>query len=403
MKALVLLELHFYRDENGEYWSNRLIDYEYLDRYLSVFEEISVCARISQITKVDKGLLKLSGPRVSFVELPDTQGVKETLKHLSKTKKIFSAALKEHDAVIVRAPSMMTMLLYSEIKKSRLPLSVDVALSGLNMFPGKGIVFNFLNKRVDSYLKKICLEANGVSYVTNYVLQRSYPCQAMLHPEDKRYFTGSFSTIEMKDEHYYKQNWTADDKPEKFVLVHSGFMDDGRKCQEYVLKAVKKVIERGFNVEMKFIGDGALRTKYQEMAEALGIGENCNFCGLIRDKSALLNELRNSHLFVFPTKAEGLPRSVLEAMAQGLPCVSSPVDGVPELLPEEYLVNWWDVDGYADKICELLSDWNKMIRVGEENYNKALEYHNDILKEKRHSFYKKLYDLCLTNKAEEKR
>lgn len=394
MRALVLLELHFYKDKNGEYWSKRLIDYEYLDRYLSVFEEISVCARISFIEDNDGTLLKLSGPKVSFVELPDTQGVKETLKAFHITKKIFRKALKSHDAVIVRAPSMMTMLLYREIKKSGIPFSVDVALSGMNMFPGSGMVYHVLNCCVDKYLKKICMEANGVSYVTEYVLQNSYPCKAIIEPNNNNYFTGAFSTIEMNDEHYYRQNWDINVQPQKFILIHSGFMDDNRKCQDYVLKVIKNVVDRGYNVEMRFIGDGALRTKYEEMAETLGIRDKCVFCGLIRNKMTLLEELRKSHLFIFPTKAEGLPRSVLEAMAQGLPCVSSPVDGVTELLPDKYLVNWWDVDGFTEKVCSLLSNWADMVEQSERNYQKSLEYHNDILKGKRHEFYGKLYELC---------
>ncbi|WP_133124888.1 glycosyltransferase [Bifidobacterium margollesii] len=359
-----------------------------------MFDEISVCARISTIKENDGSLLKLSGPRVDFVELPDTQGVKATLAKLPQTKRIFKKALAGEDAIIVRAPSMMTFLLYNEIKNSGLPFSIDVALSGTHMFPQSGFPFNILNKGVDRYLKKICMEANGVSYVTEHILQDDYPCRAMVEPDNPDYFTGSFSTIEMKDEHYYQQHWDPNRKPDKFVLVHAGFMDDGRKCQDYVLKAVQKVVERGFNVEMKFIGDGALRPQYEQLARDLHIDKQCTFCGLIRHKQDLFAELRKSHLFVFPTKAEGLPRAILEAMAQGLPCISSPVDGVPELLTDDYLVDWWDVDGYADKICELLSDWPRMVEQSNRNYNKALEYHNDILSQRRKEFYGKLRTLC---------
>lgn len=394
MKALVLLELHFYRDSAGEYWSKRVIDYAYLGRYLSVFEEISVCARISEIDSNDGTLLKLSGPNVSFVELPDTQGVTETLKELPKTKRIFREALRRHDAVILRAPSMMTMLLYKQIKKSGLPFSVDVALSGKNMFPKQGFVYDILNRGVDKYLKRICMEADGVSYVTQHILQQTYPCKAMTEPNNPNYFTGSFSTLEMLDEHYYRQEWDVNKKPEKFILVHSGFMDDSRKCQDYVLREVKKVVDRGYNIEIHFIGDGALRPQYEKMASDLGIRENCVFLGLIRDKMTLLEELRKCHLFVFPTKAEGLPRAVLEAMAQGLPCISSPVDGVPELLKDEYLVDWRDEDGFVDKICSMISDWPLMVEQSEINYKKALEYHNDILRKKRYEFYGNLYRLC---------
>lgn len=394
MKALVLYELHFYRDRNGEYWSKRVVDYKFLDRYLNVFERISICARVSQIEQNDGTMMKVSGPNVSFVDLPDTMGISETLPKLSIMKRILKKAIKEHDAIILRVPSMLTILLYHEIKKAGIPYSADVALSGTNMIPKKGFIWDRANKLIDKRLKKICMEANGVSYVTEHVLQQAYPCRAMKEPDNPDYFTGSFSTIELNDEDFFPCNWIENDKPDRFILVHCGYMDDDRKCHANVIRAVKKVIDRGFNVEIRFIGDGALRKSHEALASELGIADYCKFYGLITNKDKVLSELRKCHLFVFPTKAEGLPRSVLEAMAQGLPCISSPVDGVPELISDDCLVDWWDIDGYADKICEFLSDWSKMIQVGNRNYNKALEYHNDILKQKRRSFYQKLYNLC---------
>ena len=99
---------------------------------------------------------------------------------------------------------------------------------------------------------------------------------------------------------------------------------------------------------------------------------------------------------VFPTESEGLPRTIIEAMAVGLPCIYSPVDGVVELLDDEYLVEKRTPEAYSKKIEELLNDWEKMIKAGNENYNKALKYENSILNNKRQLFYKKLSDLANT-------
>ena len=77
-------------------------------------------------------------------------------------------------------------------------------------------------------------------------------------------------------------------------------------------------------------------------------------------------------------------------MSQSLPCVSSPVDGIPELLDKEYLIDYNDVDGYAKKIIELISNWEKMISVGQQNYKKSLKYEKKILEQKRNCFYERL-------------
>ena len=103
-------------------------------------------------------------------------------------------------------------------------------------------------------------------------------------------------------------------------------------------------------------------------------------------------------MLVFPTESEGLPRTIIEAMAVGLPCVSSPVDGIVELLDENYLVENRTPEAYSKKIKELLSNWEKMIQAGNENYNKALKYEKSILDSRRQSFYKKLSDLANSKK-----
>ena len=130
------------------------------------------------------------------------------------------------------------------------------------------------------------------------------------------------------------------------------------------------------------------------MVQELGIDDIVEFKGLIKNKKEILEYLRKSHLLVFPTQSEGLPRTIIEAMAQGLPCISSPVDGIPELLDDEYLIDYDDFNGYANKFIELINNWDKMITVSKQNYIKSKKYNKNNLNSKRCEFYKKLKGLC---------
>jgi len=95
-------------------------------------------------------------------------------------------------------------------------------------------------------------------------------------------------------------------------------------------------------------------------------------------------------MFVLPTFAEGLPRVLLEAMAEGLPCLSSPTCGIPEILEKDFLYEFSDSHGFANGIIKLITDKDLMEEQSARNIAIAKKYSSKILNEKRKSFYNKL-------------
>ena len=82
-------------------------------------------------------------------------------------------------------------------------------------------------------------------------------------------------------------------------------------------------------------------------------------------------------LFVLPTYAEGMPMVVLEAMAAGLPVISTPVGGIPELIDngvEGFLVEPGDVNALADRITRLVEDRTERQRMGARGQAKACDF-----------------------------
>ena len=97
--------------------------------------------------------------------------------------------------------------------------------------------------------------------------------------------------------------------------------------------------------------------------------------------------LDQADLFVLPSKTEGLPRAVLEAMARGLPCVCTSVGGVPEVLSREDLVPPGDAVALARKINDVLTNPERMASMSIRNLKKVKEYCVEILRGKRIDFY----------------
>lgn len=87
--------------------------------------------------------------------------------------------------------------------------------------------------------------------------------------------------------------------------------------------------------ELSIAGDGPQRESLEEMAHGLGIASRVKFLGW-QTKSALVERYHQANLFVYPSRHEGMPNVVLEAMASGLPVIASEIAGNEELvLPGE--------------------------------------------------------------------
>lgn len=397
MKALVILENHFIRDSNGKVWCNRIIDYEYLKRYLNIFEEIIVCGRFSHKEVIeDKKMLCVSGKNVEFLELPDFIGAIGLLKNYFKIRKLIKSILNDIDCCLMRAPTHLAFVTYDIFIKNNIPFAVEFMMAADKMFEGDSSVKKILNSFLVYKAKDMCKKANGVSYVTDHILQKIYPCHATLYPKDNTYFTESYSSINLPEKFFYEQKWNPNKKPSVFRIIHTGYMDSYRKGQDTLIKAIKIVIDKGYtNIKLVLIGDGNKRKEFEELVISLGLSNYVEFKGLISNKNELMDELKKSNLFVFPTHSEGLPRSIIEAMAVGLPCISSPVDGIPELLDEEYLIDYNNLEGYAEKIIELINNWEQMIIEGKKNYYMSKKYCLENLECKRNEFYKKLRKKCM--------
>src|SRR5690606_11165797 len=112
MDLLLVLEHHFYRDDQGNVWCDRVIDREFTQRYLKVFDDVTICARVSNIKVINPNYKKVSGYNTRLLRLPDFKGLKGLLLNLFKIIIIFKNNYKNFETVIFRAPSPLSLLLY---------------------------------------------------------------------------------------------------------------------------------------------------------------------------------------------------------------------------------------------------------------------------------------------------
>jgi glycosyltransferase involved in cell wall biosynthesis len=169
------------------------------------------------------------------------------------------------------------------------------------------------------------------------------------------------------------------------------------KCIDILLQAAARVAEKLPDTYFLIIGDGPDRGLLQEMAAGLGLGDKVLFAGIRDDVYDLL---RLSSLFVLPSKkgTETFPNVVLEAMATGLPVVSTDVGSVREMAEagvSAYIVQPQQTEALAGAMIDLLSDPEKMSSFGRRGRAIVMErFTLDLMRSRREQLFKTL--LCET-------
>jgi len=103
------------------------------------------------------------------------------------------------------------------------------------------------------------------------------------------------------------------------------------KGQMILSRAFADLLAQGYNVRLKLVGDGEDRKQLQSFVDDCGLNSVVEFKGALSHNETR-RELEQADLFVLASFAEGLPVALMEAMAMEIPCVSTFVAGIPELI-----------------------------------------------------------------------
>jgi glycosyltransferase involved in cell wall biosynthesis len=137
------------------------------------------------------------------------------------------------------------------------------------------------------------------------------------------------------------------------------------KGMQFVVEAAPSVLSDHPNTEFIIVGDGPYRGHLIEMTRKLGMDHVFKFLGIV---PSVADVLRGGDIYVRPSLMEGMPLTVLEAMACGLPVVASNVAGTPEVLTNGetgILVEPGNVEQLAKAINRLLDDRKYARRIGD--------------------------------------
>lgn len=386
MRVAIITESRFEQTHDGRVWSRTLLP-AFWDRYLSVFDEVKVIARIQRVEVPVANSRPVNTERTTFSPIPYYQGPAEFAKNALVLEKALKSAVSPVDAVIMRIGSMLAARVEPVLTSRGQPYGVEVVGDPYDVF-ARGAVSHplrpFLRWYFARQVRSFCARAAAVGYVTATALQRRYP------PNPKA-FTTHYSSIDLDSESFRQrsaESLVPSDGPFRVLMV--GSLEQLYKAPDVLLDAIALCRSRGLDIELTLVGDGRFKSQLEQQAQSLGIADRVTFTGMLPAGDAIREQLDTAHLFVLPSRTEGLPRAMIEAMARSLPCIGANVGGIPELLPEEALVLAGDAAGLAARIALAVSDPEWRIRMSARNFEKAQEYRRDVLEERRTALYRSL-------------
>jgi len=384
MNVVVTLEHRFDRTPDGIVWTQTQFAYSFWKRYLEVFDHVRVVARVRDLPTVPSDWKEANGDRVSFAAIPYYIGPLQYLWRSLQVKRAAQQAVSTEDAVIFRLGSTVDSCIKSKLRATNHPYAVEVVGDPYDVFAPGSIrhpLRPFFRWSSPPKFRRQCAEACAAAYVTEFALQKRYP-------PAKEAFSTHYSSVDLPNEVFVSLPRSLNKDIHTFTIISVGTLAQLYKAPHILIDAVANCIQEGLQLKLVMVGDGKHRQELEVQATKLGLGEYVEFRGQLSAGEAVRTELDQADIFVLPSYQEGLPRAMIEAMARGLPCIGSTVGGFPELLPPEDMVAPGDVAGLAGKIREVVTNPERMARMSARNLEKAQNYREEILRERRIGFYR---------------
>ncbi len=164
-----------------------------------------------------------------------------------------------------------------------------------------------------------------------------------------------------------------------------------QKNHALLLKAFAQGPAADPKARLLLVGDGSLRQQLQKQARKLGLAERVHFLGVRTDIPDVLAAM---DVFVLSSDWEGNPLAVVEAMASGLPIVSTAAGGVPELMEngkEGFLLQVGDLRGLSDSMIALLKSPETRRSLGIAAARRARDFDVSVMIGAYEELYETLY------------
>lgn len=379
MKVLFCHDGPTYVDNKNRYYACVLSD-NLIERYFWLGDEFTLLNRLRKIEKTE-GLEEIKHKKVNIVSIPNLATLKGILFDSHKAKKIISDEVRKSDIVIARLPGFSGGYAIKYAKKYNKKYFVEMVGCPLDALSNHSFKGKLIAPVMYIYTRKLLKKSKYVMYVTNKYLQNKYPT------------TGY--QIGCSDVDISIENEAIDNRLNKIntnnniiTLGTLGTLNMKYKGFDTVIKAISKINRRnGTKYVYKIMGNGD-KTWLNKVIEQNKVADFVQIFNSVPHKDVFNWLDTEIDIYIQPSRTEGMPRALIEAMSRACLCIGSNAGGIPELIDSKYIFKKNNIDDLI-KILENIKveDLKNQAKI---NFGKSKDFSIEILNEKRKQFYKKV-------------
>jgi glycosyltransferase involved in cell wall biosynthesis len=379
MKALFCCDGPLSQDQYGNYYGVALNERMFL-RYYQITDDLTVAIRTElKSDEIIKGLSKINLDNFQVISCPNLSSLKGILYDRFKLESILNDQIKNIDFLIVRLPSLIGSLSIDIARKMNKPYLIELVGCPWDAFWNHSWKGKLVAPFMYFATRRAVKNAPYVLYVTNEFLQRRYPNTGRtINCSDVALPTLDESVL---DARLHKIKQTTKNKP--IVIGTTAAVDVRYKGQEYVIQAIAELNKQGYNFEYRLVGGGD-KARLQSIAEKYSVADKVIFEGSIPHER-VFDYLDDIDIYVQPSKTEGLPRALIEAMSRGCPCIGSNAGGIPELLDNAHIFSSGNVKELATILASF--DTEMMFDQAKRNFEFSKRYAKEVIETRRNKFF----------------
>lgn len=361
---------------------------EMFKRYYAIADKIAVAIRVSEIQNIEitKRLSRISIEPFKVIEIPNLSSAKGIFNR-TEAKKIIRKAVLESDYIVARLPSMIGNIAIDYARKYNKPYLTEVVACPWDAYWNHSIKGKIIAPLMYWATKRRIWNSTYVIYVTNSFLQNRYPTKGKSVSCSNVVLT-EFNNSILKKRIKKIGNLNCNSK---IIIGTTAAVNVRYKGQQYVIQALGRLKKEGFdNYEYHLVGDGN-QSYLRAIAEKYNVTNQVKFLGPLPHKEVFA-WLDTIDIYVQPSRQEGLPRALIEAMSRAVPAFGAKTAGIPELIEDKFLFS--NTKKNIDEICSILINYSieKMIGQAKRNYLKSRQYHWNIIESRRQNFFKEFKD-----------